>query len=176
MPPLGFATKSPSCYNWGFFIAISVLFWFLNAANGSGRENSWGNKMTDWKAEFMYAMDEYNAGGDGIDWLEVCVYIARSNLTALTSTLGRPEEWMRLWRESPEDAVIVAAVELQRDHRPIGEMLSQQAAADLLSCSIEHVQKLQKDGHLKPIHIGKRIVRFDRNQVEHWLRSGGLNQ
>lgn len=74
------------------------------------------------------------------------------------------QELKTLVRQSVSEGVEAALLQVKQNE-PEGNLLKKKDAARLLSCSTSTIDNLARAGKLTRRYVGKKAVRFDREQV-----------
>ena len=101
--------------------------------------------------------------------------VIRDNIKTLNLS---PQEALSLLQMLSEDNVsalrFVASMERTGpDSDP--QQLTRDQASELLACSIQHVDRLVKDNHIKRVRVGEKVTRILRSSVIEFINQGGLN-
>ncbi len=72
-------------------------------------------------------------------------------------------------------AVVVAAIKEDSGSNPVGDLITADQAADILSITVKHLRTLTQSGDIPSVKLGERAIRYDEQAIRDFIRGGGLS-
>lgn len=72
-------------------------------------------------------------------------------------------------------ALVVAAIKEDTGGNPVGDLVTANAAAEILAITVKHLRTLTQSGDIPSVKLGERAIRYDEQALQDFIRGGGLS-